>query len=94
MLSVHPAHNCVRQLLKNVSAAGGTHHRERRGPTGHPLLGRGYPERFNCLAGAGGIEPPNGGIKIRLIILLFQDVFGKMDEIRSSNFNTLAAVSK
>jgi len=36
----------------------------------------------------------NGGIKIRLIILLFQDVFGKMDEIRSSNFNTLAAVSK
>ena len=46
------------------------------------------------LAGAGGIEPPNGGIKIRLIILLFQDVFGKMDEIRSSNFNTLAAVSK
>jgi hypothetical protein len=48
----------------------------------------------NELAGAGGIEPPNGGIKIRLIILLFQDVFGKMDEIRSSNFNTLAAVSK
>ncbi|WP_156402923.1 MULTISPECIES: hypothetical protein [unclassified Bradyrhizobium] len=47
-----------------------------------------------ALAGAGGIEPPNGGIKIRLIILLFQDVFGKMDEIRSSNFNTLAAVSK
>ena len=47
-----------------------------------------------CVAGAGGIEPPNGGIKIRLIILLFQDVFGKMDEIRSSNFNTLAAVSK
>ena len=46
------------------------------------------------VAGAGGIEPPNGGIKIRLIILLFQDVFGKMDEIRSSNFNTLAAVSK
>ena len=29
------------------------------------------------LAGAGGIEPPNGGIKIRLIIQRFQRAFGK-----------------
>jgi hypothetical protein len=29
------------------------------------------------LAGAGGIEPPNGGIKIRLIIQRFQGAFGK-----------------
>ena len=29
------------------------------------------------LAGAGGIEPPNGGIKIGLIIQRFQRAFGK-----------------
>jgi len=29
------------------------------------------------LAGAGGIEPPNGGIKIRLIIQRFQGAFEK-----------------
>jgi hypothetical protein len=29
------------------------------------------------LAGAGGIEPPNGGIKISLIIQRFQSAFGK-----------------
>jgi hypothetical protein len=29
------------------------------------------------LAGAGGIEPPNGGIKIRLIIQRFQGALGK-----------------
>jgi hypothetical protein len=29
------------------------------------------------LAGAGGIEPPNGGIKISLIVQQFQDAFGK-----------------
>jgi hypothetical protein len=29
------------------------------------------------LAGAGGIEPPNGGIKISLIIQRFQGAFGK-----------------
>jgi hypothetical protein len=29
------------------------------------------------LAGAGGIEPPNGGIKISLIFQRFQDPFGK-----------------
>jgi hypothetical protein len=32
------------------------------------------------LAGAGGIEPPNGGIKIRLIIQRFQGAFGKNAE--------------
>ena len=30
------------------------------------------------MAGAGGIEPPNGGIKISLIIQRFQGVFGKI----------------
>jgi hypothetical protein len=30
-----------------------------------------------ALAGAGGIEPPNGGIKISLIIQRFQGAFGK-----------------
>jgi hypothetical protein len=29
------------------------------------------------LAGAGGIEPPNGGIKISLIIQRSQEAFGK-----------------
>jgi hypothetical protein len=29
------------------------------------------------LAGAGGIKPPNGGIKISVIIQQFQSVFGK-----------------
>ena len=29
------------------------------------------------MAGAGGIEPPNGGIKISLIVQQFQDAFGK-----------------
>jgi hypothetical protein len=29
------------------------------------------------LAGAGGIEPPNGGIKISLIIQRFQGAFGR-----------------
>jgi hypothetical protein len=32
------------------------------------------------MAGAGGIEPPNGGIKISLIIQRIQGVFGKMSE--------------
>jgi hypothetical protein len=32
------------------------------------------------LAGAGGIEPPNGGIKISLIIQGFQGAFGKNAE--------------
>jgi hypothetical protein len=26
------------------------------------------PQRPHCVAGAGGLEPPNGGVKIRLII--------------------------
>jgi len=43
---------------------------------------------------AGGIEPPNGGIKISLIIQRFQDAFGKMVKTPSSNSNNLAAVSK
>jgi hypothetical protein len=30
-----------------------------------------------ALAGAGGIEPPNGGIKIRLKIQRFEGAFGK-----------------
>jgi hypothetical protein len=30
-----------------------------------------------ALAGAGGIEPPNGEIKIRSIIQRFQGAFGK-----------------
>jgi hypothetical protein len=46
------------------------------------------------LAGAGGIEPPSGGIKIRLIIQRFQGAFGKTAKTRSSNFNSMAAVSK
>ncbi|MDI3564012.1 hypothetical protein [Bradyrhizobium sp. Arg816] len=32
------------------------------------------------LAGAGGIEPPNGGIKTRLIMQRFQSAFGKMGQ--------------
>jgi hypothetical protein len=32
------------------------------------------------VAGAGGIEPPNGGIKISLIIQRFQRAFGKIGE--------------
>jgi hypothetical protein len=43
------------------------------------------------LAGDGGIEPPNGGIKISLIIQRFQGVFGK---VPSSNLHSLAAFSK
>jgi hypothetical protein len=46
------------------------------------------------LAGAGGIEPPNGGIKICLIIQRFQDAFEKMAKTASSNSNGLAVVSK
>jgi hypothetical protein len=34
------------------------------------------------LAGAGGIEPPNGGIKIRSIIQRFQGAFGKNGQNR------------
>jgi hypothetical protein len=34
-------------------------------------------ELQDWVAGAGGIEPPNGGIKISLIIQRFQGVFGK-----------------
>jgi hypothetical protein len=30
-----------------------------------------------ALAGAGGIEPPNGGIKVSLIIQRFQGAFGR-----------------
>jgi hypothetical protein len=32
---------------------------------------------LEALAGAGGIEPPNGGIKVSLIIQQFQGVFGR-----------------
>jgi hypothetical protein len=32
------------------------------------------------LAGAGGLEPPNGGIKICLIIQRFQRSFGKISQ--------------
>jgi hypothetical protein len=46
------------------------------------------------LAGAPGLEPGNGGIKISLIIQQFQGAFGKTAKTRSSNFNRLAAVSK
>jgi hypothetical protein len=46
------------------------------------------------LDGAGGIEPPNGGIKISLIIQRFQSAFGKGLKMPSSDFNSLAAVSK
>jgi hypothetical protein len=46
------------------------------------------------LASAGGIEPPNGGIKISLIIQRFQGAPGKMAEMPPSSFNSLAAVSK
>jgi hypothetical protein len=35
----------------------------------------------NWLAGAGGIEPPNGGIKIRLNIKRFQGAFGKKAKV-------------
>jgi len=37
------------------------------------------------LAGAGGIEPPNGGIKISLIIQRLQGAFGKMAKTLSSS---------
>jgi hypothetical protein len=33
----------------------------------HPEM---TPQRLDCLAGAGGIEPPNGGIKNRPTILI------------------------
>jgi hypothetical protein len=46
-------------------------------------------ERYQ-LAGAGGIEPPNGGIKIGLII----QRFGKKAKNTPSVFNSLAVVSK
>jgi hypothetical protein len=45
-------------------------------------------------AGAGGIEPPNGGIKISLIIQRFQGALEKGQKTPSSNFNSLAAVYK
>jgi hypothetical protein len=38
--------------------------------------GRRLDEQYQ-LAGAGGVEPPNGGIKISLIIQRFQGAFGK-----------------
>jgi hypothetical protein len=43
---------------------------------------------------AGGIEPPNGGIKISLIIQRFQGAFGRNGQTRFNNLNSLAAVSK
>ena len=46
------------------------------------------------LAGAGGIEPPNGGIKTRLIMQRFQGAFGKNGQKLSSNINSLPVVSK
>jgi hypothetical protein len=46
------------------------------------------------LAGAGGIDPPNGGIKISLIIQRFQEAFGKNGQMLSNPFNSLAAVCK
>jgi hypothetical protein len=38
------------------------------------------PERPHWLAGAPGFEPGNGGIKISLIIQLFQGAFGKKSQ--------------
>jgi hypothetical protein len=39
-----------------------------------------YCQTQDWVAGAGGIEPPNGGIKISLIIQQFQGAFGKNGE--------------
>src|SRR5450759_809284 len=39
--------------------------------------------QFSKLAGAGGIEPPNGGIKIQMIRQRFQCAFRKTSEIRA-----------
>jgi hypothetical protein len=57
-------------------------------------LGVDYLTLSDWVAGAGGIEPPNGGIKISLIIQRFQGVFGKTVKTRFNNLNRLAAVSK
>jgi hypothetical protein len=38
------------------------------------------------VAGAGGIEPPNGRIKICVIIQRFQGAFGKMSKIPPKHF--------
>jgi hypothetical protein len=54
--------------------------REKPGfPARSPYLGE-PGQTHEWLAGAGGIEPPNGGIKISLIIQRFQGAFGKKAE--------------
>ena len=47
-----------------------------------------------CAGWAGGIEPPNGGIKVRLIVQRFQGAFGEKRKRPFSNSNSLAVVSK
>src|SRR6266581_3901704 len=44
------------------------------------IIGGDFSNHRTGLAGAGGIEPPNGGIKISLIIQQFQGAFGKNGE--------------
>jgi hypothetical protein len=46
------------------------------------------------LAGAGGIEPPYGGIKISLIINDFRARLETIAQTRSCDMNSLSAVSK
>ncbi|QIG98297.1 hypothetical protein [Bradyrhizobium sp. 6(2017)] len=49
---------------------------------------------IRLLAGAGGIEPPNSGSKISLIMQRNQGALRKNTKMRSSNFNSLVLVSK
>ncbi len=44
---------------------------------------RNWLERPDWLAGAGGFEPPNGGIKIQMIWQRFQCAFRKTHEIQA-----------
>jgi hypothetical protein len=51
-------------------------------------------ENNDLLAGAGGLEPPNGGIKVSLISNDFNAHLEKSAKNALSNFNGLEAVSK
>jgi hypothetical protein len=52
------------------------------------------PSSAESRAGPGGIEPPNGGIKIRLVIQRFQGTFEKNAKNAPSIFNSLVVASK
>ncbi len=47
-------------------------------------------ELEECVAGAGGFEPPHGGIKIQVARIIYQSVFRRIAEIRPKSIQEVS----